>query len=111
MMKEKFKTKLLASVFLGTFFASSPAVAFFLGNLEVKSKFGEKFEASFEIHLDNDEGYEVALGKASDYKKLGLSRPTLINSLLLEKPVGKIGEMKVVHVLSKIPLFFPSFKN
>ena len=98
MVKEKFKTKLFGSVVLGVFFSASSAKAFFVGNIEVKSKFGEKFEASFEIHLDNDEGYEVALGKASDYKKLGLSRPTLINSLLLEKPVGKIGEMKVVHV-------------
>ena len=88
MVKEKFKTKLLASVVSGLFFTASPAIAFFVGNLEVKSKFGGKFEASFEIHLDNDEGYEVALGKLDDYKKLGLSRPPLVNSLKLEKPAA-----------------------
>ena len=84
MMKEKFKIKLLVSVVLGLFFKASPAIAFFVGNLEVKSKFGGEFEASFEIHLDNDDGYEVALGKLDDYKKLGLSRPPLVNSLILE---------------------------
>ena len=108
MMKKKFKNKLLASVFLGAFFAASPAIAFFVGNIEVKSKFGENFEAFFEIHLDNDQGYEVALGKLDDYKKLGLSRPPLVNSLLLEKPVEATGARRVIRVLSKIPLFFPS---
>ena len=89
MVKKKFKTKLLASLFMGIFFAASPAIAFFVGNMEVKSKFGEKFEASLEIHLDNDTGYEVALGKADDYKKLGLPWPPLVNSLTLEKPFGQ----------------------
>ena len=109
MVKEKFKTKLLSSVVLGLFFTASPAIAFFVGNLEVKSKFGGKFEASFEIHLDNDEGYEVALGKVDDYKKLGLSRPPLVNSLKLEKPAVTTEAKRVVRIFSNIPLFFPSF--
>ena len=109
MVKEKFKTKLLASVVLGLFFTTSPAIAFFVGNLEVKSKFGGKFEASFEIHLDNDQGYEVALGKVDDYKKLGLSRPPLVNSLKLEKPAVTTEAKRVVRIFSNIPLFFPSF--
>ena len=109
MVKEKFKTKLLASVVLGLFFTASPAIAFFVGNLEVKSKFGERFEASFEIHLDNDKSYEVALGKVDDYKKLGLSRPLLVNSLILEKPAINTGAKRVIRVFSNNPLFFPSF--
>ena len=109
MVKEKFKTKLLASVVLGLFFKASPAIAFFVGNLEVKSKFGGKFEAFFEIHLDNDTGYEVALGKVDDYNKLGLSRLPLVNSLKLEKPAATIGAKRVIRIFSNIPLFFPSF--
>ena len=109
MVKGKIKTKILASVVFGLFFTASPSIAFFVGNLEVKSKFGGKFEASFEIHLDNDEGYEVALGKLDDYKKLGLSRPPWVNSLKLEKPAATTGRKKVIHIFSNIPLFFPSF--
>lgn len=109
MVKEKFKTKLLVSVVLGLFFTAAPAIAFFVGNLEVKSKFGGKFEASFEIHLDNDGNYEVALGKVDDYNKLGLYRPSLVNSLKLEKPAATTGAKRVIRIFSNIPLFFPSF--
>ena len=99
----------MASVVFGLFFTASPSIAFFVGNLEVKSKFGGKFEASFEIHLDNDEGYEVALGKLDDYKKLGLTRSSLVNSLKLEKPAATKGAKRVIRIFSNIPLFFPSF--
>lgn len=105
----KFKAKFLVSVVLGVFLTASPAVAFFVGNLEIKSKFGENFEASFEIHLDNNEGYEVALGDVSDYEKLGITRPPLVDSLALEKPIDATGANKIIRVSSKIPLFFPSF--
>jgi len=109
MVREKLKAKFLLIVVLGVFLTTSPAVAFFVGNLEIKSKFGENFEASFEIHLDNNGGYEVALGDAADYEKLGLTRQPLMNSLALEKPITAAGEKKVIRVFSNIPLFFPSF--
>ena len=109
MVKEKFKTSLLVSVVLGAFFTASPAIAFFVGNIEVKSQFGEKFEASFEVHLDNDQEYEITIGKVVDYKKLGLTRPPLVNSLALEKPLETTGAKRVIRVFSDIPLFFPSF--
>ncbi len=109
MVRDKFKAKFLVGVILGAFLSASPAAAFFVGNIEVTSKFGEKFEASFEIHLDNNEVYEVALGEVGDYEKLGLIRPSLVDSLELEKPIAATGKEKVIRVYSKIPLFFPSF--
>ena len=54
MVKKKFKTKLLASVVLGLFSTASPAIAFFVGNLEVKSKFGGKFEGSFKMNTSQN---------------------------------------------------------
>lgn len=109
MVLGKFKTKGFWGVVLGVFLTASPASAFFLGNIEVKSKFGESFEATFEIHLDNKEGYEVALADAETYQKLGLVRPSLVNSLALEKPIESPEMKKIIRVYSKTPLFFPSF--
>lgn len=90
-------------------FLSSSAFAFSTGNVQIKSKFGEVFDASFEVNLDHEDAYEVILGDVSDYKKLGLVRPSLLNSLILEKPTVITGLKKVIHISSQNPLFFPSF--
>ena len=58
-----------------------PSFAFSVGDIKIKSKFGEIFDDSFEISLDHDGAYEVVLGDLSDYQKLGLIRPSLVNSL------------------------------
>jgi hypothetical protein len=68
-----------------------PSFAFSVGDIKIKSKFGEIFDASFEISLDNDGAYEVVLGDLSDYEKLGLIRPSLLNSLTLEIPTVASG--------------------
>ena len=107
-MRKSLKTGILISTVLAIFLASS-AFAFSTGNVQIKSKFGEVFDASFEVNLDHEDAYEVILGDVSDYKKLGLVRPSLLNSLILEKPTVTTGLKKVIHISSQNPLFFPSF--
>ncbi|MBT5469560.1 MAG: hypothetical protein HOK41_03055, partial [Nitrospina sp.] len=88
---------------------ANPVAAFFIGDIDIKSNFGETFNASFEVHLDSDAPYEVVIGDANDYNKLGLKRPSLVDSLELEKPIATGGVKKVIRIFSKTPLFFPSF--
>ena len=107
-MRKNLKTGVLISTVLAIFLAS-PVFAFSTGNVQIKSKFGEVFDASFEVNLDHKGAYEVVLGDVSDYKKLGLVRPSLMNSLILEKPTIATGLKKVIHISSQNPLFFPSF--
>ena len=107
-MRKNLKTGILISTVLAIFL-DSPVFAFSAKNVQIKSKFGEVFDASFEVNLDHEGAYEVVLGDVSDYKKLGLVRPSLVNSLILEKPTVTTGLKKVIHISSQNPLFFPSF--
>ena len=107
-MRKNLKTGILISTVLAISLAST-VFAFSTGNVQIKSKFGEVFDASFEVNLDHEGAYEVVLGDVSDYKKLGLVRPSLLNSLILEKPTVTTGLKKVIHISSQNPLFFPSF--
>ena len=107
-MRKNLKTGILISTVFAIFLVS-PVFAFSVGDMQIKSKFGEVFDASFEVNLDHEGAYEVVLGDVSDYKKLGLVRLSLVNSLILEKPTVTPGLKKVVHISSQNPLFFPSF--
>lgn len=109
MVRKKIKIQILIGLILGAFLVATPALAFFVGDIEIKSKFGEIFEATFAVHLDTNKDYEVVLGDVDDYKKLGLTRPSIVNSLKLEKPVEATGTKKIIRVVSNNPLFFPSF--
>ena len=108
-MRKSLKTGILLSTVFAIFLMASPAFAFSVGDIQIKSKFGEIFDASFEVNLDHEGVYEVVLGDLSDYQKLGLIRPSLVNSLTLEKPAVASGVKKVIRISSKNPLFFPSF--
>jgi hypothetical protein len=108
-MRTSLKAGILISTVIAIFLMASPAFAFSVGDIQIKSKFGEIFDASFEINLDHEGAYEVVLGDLSDYKKLGLIRPSLVNSLTLKKPAAASGIKKVIHISSQNPLFFPSF--
>jgi len=109
MMRKILKTGILVWTVLAIFLMVPPAFAFSVGDIQIKSKFGEIFDASFEIFLDHEGAYEVVLGDISDYQKLGLIRPSLVNSLTLEKPAVGSGFKKVIRIFSQNPLFFPSF--
>lgn len=87
----------------------SEVFAFSIGGLQVQSKFGGKFKASFEVNLDFDGPVEVSLGDADDYRKFGLNRQGIINSLVIDphEPSGKL--RKTILIRSNNPLFFPSF--
>lgn len=83
--------------------------AFSIGKIQVQSKFGEKFNASFEINLDFDGPVEVGLGNVSDYNKLGFDRQDIIDALVIDLVPTDGGLRKTVQILSNNPLFFPSF--
>jgi len=84
-------------------------IAFSIGKIQVQSKFGEKFNATFEVNLDFDGPVEVGLGNVSDYNKLGLNRQDIIDALVIDLvPTGE-GLRKTVQIRSNNPLFFPSF--
>jgi len=85
-MRKSLKTGILISTVFAVFLMASPAFAFSVGDIQIKSKFGEIFDASFEVDLDHEGAYEVVLGDLSDYQKLGLIRPSVLNSLTLGKP-------------------------
>ena len=84
-------------------------IAFSIGKIQVQSKFGEKFNASFEINLDFDGSVEVGLGNVSDYNKLGLDRQDIIDALVIDLVPTDGGLRKTVQIRSNNPLFFPSF--
>lgn len=88
---------------------ASEVYAFSMGDLHVQSKFGEKFNASFEINLDFDGPVEVALGDADDYRKLGLDRQDIVDALVADTAVSGDGLRRTVQIRSNNPLFFPSF--
>ena len=90
-MRKFLKTEVCVLTVLVVFLMAPPSFAFSVGDIEIKSKFGEIFDASFEIPLDHDGAYEVVLGDLSDYQKLGLIRPSLVNSLTMGKPTVASG--------------------
>jgi len=85
-MRKVLKTEIWVLTVLVAFLMAPLSFAFSVGDIKIKSKFGEIFDASFEISLDHDGAYEVVLGDLSDYQKLGLIRPSVLNSLTLGKP-------------------------
>ena len=90
-MRKVLKTEIWVFTVLIVFLMAPPSFTFFVGDIKIKSKFGEIFDASFEISLDHDGAYEVVLGDLSDYQKLGLIRPSLVNSLTMGKPTVASG--------------------
>jgi hypothetical protein len=88
---------------------ASEVYAFSIGELHVKSKFGEKFDASFEIELDFDGPVEVGLGGSDDYAKLGLEKQGIIDGLTLDSAQPASVLKRTLKIHSSNPLFFPSF--
>ena len=69
-MRKVLKTEIWVLTVLVVFLMVPPSFAFSVGDIKIKSKFGEIFDASFEISLDHVGAYEVVLGDLSDYQKL-----------------------------------------
>jgi hypothetical protein len=87
----------------------SELFAFSIGGLHVRSQFGEKFNASFEINLDFDGAVKVGLGDIHDYKKIGLERQDIMDILTLSHVESGSGLKSYVDISSDNPLFSPSF--
>jgi hypothetical protein len=87
---------------------ASEVYAFSIGELQVKSKFGEKFDASFEVELDFDGPVEVGLGDSDDYTKLGLEKQDVIDGLILDSAQPASVLKRTLQIHSNNPLFFPS---
>jgi hypothetical protein len=97
-------------ILIGVFWITAFEVyAFSIGELHVKSKFGEKFDASFEIELDFDGPVEVGLGDIDDYTKLGLEKQDIIDGLILDSAQPASVLKKTIQIHSNKPLFFPSY--
>lgn len=86
----------------------SEVFAFSIDSFQVKSKFGEKLNVSFEIHLDFKGPVEVGLGDLDDYTKMGLEREDILDALTLDLIESEDKLRRIVKIRSNNPLFFPS---
>lgn len=83
--------------------------AFSLGAIEVKSSFGDRFNAEIPINLEDTSKVEVRVGNMEDYGKLGLERPKIVEELEIKPLLAGQGNNKVINIVSNRPLFYPSF--
>ncbi|KMP12286.1 hypothetical protein UR09_01355 [Candidatus Nitromaritima sp. SCGC AAA799-A02] len=87
----------------------APGFAFSLGAIDVKSKFGERFDAEIELTTESSSPVEVAVGTEEDYEKLQLKRPDIVDEVMVVPPVERRGNKILIRLSSKKPLFYPSF--
>jgi len=88
---------------------ASTALAFSFGGIDIHSKFGERFDAELDVVLEEEGELQVQIGDKNDYRRLDMDRPLIIDDLVIEQPAGTEGRRKTVRVISRRPLFFPSF--
>ncbi|MFQ5450995.1 MAG: SPOR domain-containing protein [Nitrospinaceae bacterium] len=88
---------------------TAEVLAFSFGGIDIRSGFGERFDAEVVLTVEGDEDVQVAIGSKEDYRKLELERPRIVEELSIEKLVENQASRKIVHVVSKKPLFYPSF--
>lgn len=88
----------------------SPLNAFSLGPIEIKSGFGEHFNAEIAVKLEDD-GDRVAfhIGTREDYEKLELKRLDIVDELEVKPSLEGKGANQIIRVVSSRPLFYPSF--
>lgn len=107
---QKLRVLSVACLLLATFVFGSAyeAFAFSFGAIQVKSGFGDRFDAEIELKVEGDD-VEVALGDEADYKRLEVDRRGIIDRLYIVFPLETRGGRKIIRVVSDVPLFFPSF--
>ena len=104
----KFFVKYLVFL-IGMLWVMKPEVfAFSIDGFQVRSQYGEKLNANFEIHLDFDGPVKVGLGDEDDYAKMGLERDNIIDVFTLDLIRSGDKLKSTVKVSSNIPIFFPS---
>ena len=87
----------------------SNSFAFSFGGIDIHSKFGERFDAELDVILEETGTLQVQIGDESDYRRLELDRPPIVDELIIEQPAETEGRRKTIRVISKRPLFYPSF--
>ncbi|MGK7344459.1 MAG: SPOR domain-containing protein [Candidatus Nitrospinota bacterium M3_3B_026] len=108
----KIRTAGAAAAFAAVvFFLFVPAAeSFSLGRIQVTGGPGGRFEAVTTVQTGGREGLFVTVGGAADYRRLGLSRPEIIDSLSLritDHPSDP--DVKLIRVTSSEPVNLPSF--
>lgn len=83
--------------------------AFSLGAIDVKSNFGDRFNAEIPVNMEEKGKVEVRIGSMEDYGKLGLERPKIVDELEVKSLLDGQGNNKTINVVSSRPLFYPSF--
>lgn len=86
-----------------------PVWGFSLGSMEVISSFGEKFNAEIGLKANPDKPLSVRIGSQEDYEKAGLSRPSVVDELVLPGKIEIRDGRQILRVVSPLPLFHPSF--
>ena len=104
----KFFVKYLVFL-IGMLWVMKPEVfAFSIDGFQVRSQYGEKLNANFEIHLDFEGPVKVGLGNEDDYAKMGLERDNIIDAFTLDLIRSGNKLKSTVKISSNNPIFFPS---
>ena len=82
--------------------------AFSIDGFQVRSQYGEKLNANFEIHLDFEGPVKVGLGDEDDYAKMGLERDNILDAFTLDLIRSGNKLKSTVKISSNNPIFFPS---
>ena len=83
--------------------------AFSLGPIDIKSKFGDRFEAEIELIAVKDDKVSASIGDERDYLMLGLERKGFMEDLEVADSILVRGARRFLRIVSTKPLFYPSF--
>ncbi len=84
--------------------------AFSLGKIRVTGAFESPFRAEIPVRSNGMEGLQAWLGDENDYRKMGLERPAIIDTLSLEVADHPIhSDQKIIYITGTEPISQPSF--
>lgn len=109
MQTRKRMLSLILALVLAIASSASVCFAFSFEGIEIQSKFGERFSAELKVLLDDEGEFQVQIGDEADYQRLELKRPRVIDELQIVASEETDALKKTIRVISKGPLFFPSF--
>ena len=98
---------IVAAIFLLAWAPNLHALS--LGPIQVKSNFGERFDAEIELTSEEGGNVSVAIGTQKDYDMLQVNRAKIVDKLRIDRLVSVGRGKEIIRIKSEIPLFFPSF--
>lgn len=97
--------------FIVYIFFPSHVYSFSLGDITVKSSFGEKFHAKIIVNNDAKKGLKVFIGSPDNYATLGAIRSKTVDELYIVEPLEFVSfNQQLIKIVSDKPLFYPSFE-